>query len=289
MRAVRCSNGHWYDSEAYEKCPHCGQEQGVKLTNSSNEIKENKKGFSLFQKGKKKRESTITEKVPNEKSKPVSKERVVMSATNDEITEQFFADIDDDKTMSMFEANEMSASKENIIEVERTKEKSFPAKQISNSEPLVEAVQRVSAMDEGKTLSYFNAMTAQKEASSASEKIINTSDPVVGWLVAISGMHLGESFQLYAGKNTIGRSSNNKITIGLDKSISRDNHVTIIYEPKRREFYLQSGNSEGLTYLNDSFVNGSHLIYKNDIVEIGATKLIFIPLCGVDFSWEQYM
>ena len=24
MKAIRCLNGHWYDSEIYDKCPHCG-------------------------------------------------------------------------------------------------------------------------------------------------------------------------------------------------------------------------------------------------------------------------
>lgn len=143
-------------------------------------------------------------------------------------------------------------------------------------------------MDEGKTLSYFYAMTNQDDANGTTT-VNKASAPVVGWLVAISGVHLGESFQLYVGKNTIGRSDGNKVVLGLDQSVSRDNHATIIYEPKRREFHLQSGNSDGLIYLNDSFVNGSQIVKEKDTLEIGSTKLIFIPLCGTDFSWEQYM
>lgn len=157
------------------------------------------------------------------------------------------------------------------------------------SEPLAAAVQRISAMDEGKTLSYFNAMTAEKEAAAGSANIAKTVEPVVGWLVAVSGPHFGECFQLYAGRNSIGRSVTNKLVLELDQSVSRDAHAIIIYEPKRRQFYLQSGNADGLVYLNDAFINGSEIMKNKDIVELGASRLVFVPLCGEDFSWEQYI
>lgn len=284
MKAIRCSNGHWYDSETYDKCPHCGQPNTVTQSHSEETAKESKKGFSLFKKGKKNKTDTapvVTEGKPASVTSP----KGPSSATHDEVTERFFADIDDDKTMSIFAPGDTSG----VAIVSGTDETpSGEVKKKTTSEPLAVAVQRVSAMDEGKTLSYFNAMTNQGDATGAIN-VNKASEPVVGWLVAISGVHFGESFQLYVGKNTIGRSGENKVVLGLDQSVSRDNHATIIYEPKRREFYLQSGNSDGLIYLNDSFVNGSQIMKEKDTLEIGSTKLFFIPLCGTEFSWEQYM
>ena len=29
MKAVRCSNGHWYDFEIYNRCPKCGQQGAI--------------------------------------------------------------------------------------------------------------------------------------------------------------------------------------------------------------------------------------------------------------------
>ncbi len=273
MKAVRCKNGHWYDSETYDRCPHCGQLNNV--TEESTVIvkneKQRNKGLGLFRREKKSQSNVVPMTVENNYAKG-SETQPVSSAIHNEVTERFFDGIDDEKTMSMF-------AMENTPDIVKKK---------TISEPLSVAVQRVSAMDEGKTLSYFNAMTNQ---GNPTENDVSKKDcePVVGWLVAISGVHFGESFQIYVGKNTIGRSQGNKIVLGLDNGVSRENHATIIYEPKRREFYLQSGNSDGLIYLNDSFVNGSEILKAKDTLEIGATKLIFIPLCGTDFSWEQYM
>lgn len=286
MKAIRCSNGHWYDSETYDKCPHCGQPTSVIVTVSNQDEKAKKKGFSLFKKEKSNKKSVTTTTVDNAEATD-SKVKSTASVTNDEVTERFFADIDDDKTMSMFEANEVAKSIP--LSSELSVDKSKLSQKNGVSEPLSAAVQRASAMDEGKTLSYFNAMTTLNASSPDAMKVHNASDPVVGWLVAVSGVHFGESFQLYVGKNTIGRSSSNKVVLGLDQSISRENHATIIYEPKRKEFYLQSGIADGLIYLNDSFVNGSQLMKSKDILEIGSSKLILIPLCGIDFTWEQYM
>lgn len=284
MKAVRCPNGHWYDSETYSQCPHCGQSGSTPKKSAPEAEKPEKKRFFLFKKEKKPTPMAVAE-TPAKPAVPAKVESN-HSATRDEVTERFFADIDDDKTVSMFEANGSTlpdpASK-------GMKEKEPSAQKWSTSEPLAAAVQRISAMDEGRTLSYFNAMTAQKESSYVQQSTSKTAEPVVGWLVAISGVHLGESFQLYAGKNTIGRNSSNRVVLALDQSVSRENQATIIYEPKRREFYLQSGNSDGLVYLNDSFMTGSQLLKEKDVVEVGTSKLVFIPLCGTDFSWEQYM
>lgn len=288
MKAVRCSNGHWYDSETYDKCPHCGQPNATIQVDSNQTKIPEKKGFGLFKK-EKKNKNAVAPAVVQSNISVGGKANTNTSSTSDEVTERFFADIDDDKTISMFETSEAGEEKTLVPNSESGGEKTAFAEKESTSESLVATVQRISAMDEGKTLSYFNAMSSQKDSSSDTASIAKVAEPVVGWLVAISGEHLGESFQLYAGKNTIGRNNSNKVVLGLDQSISRENHATIIYEPKRREFYVQSGSSDGLIYLNDSFVNGSQIMKEKDILEIGLSKLIFIPLCGMDFSWEQYM
>ena len=91
------------------------------------------------------------------------------------------------------------------------------------------------------------------------------------------------------GKNTIGRSDSNKVVLRLDRSVSRENHATVIYEPKKREFYLQTGNTDGLIYLNENFVDCAQPIKAKDVLEMGTSKFVFVPLCGEDFSWEQYI
>ena len=138
-------------------------------------------------------------------------------------------------------------------------------------------------------MSYFSTASASSVASTEKPVSKGSSEPIVGWLVCIKGIHLGDAFIIYSGKNSIGRSDDNRIVITGDNSISRSKHAFIVYEPKKRNFYLQPGDSSGLTYLNEEYITESKLLSSKDVIELGESKFIFIPLCGQDFSWEEYI
>lgn len=111
--------------------------------------------------------------------------------------------------------------------------------------------------------------------------------PVVGWLVCIKGESFGSSFTLKAGKNFIGRSSAaNDVALKGDKSISREKHAIVIYDPKSRIFLAQPGTSSELFYVNDKVILQATEIRERDIITIGNTNLVFIPFCGAEFSWD---
>ena len=159
--------------------------------------------------------------------------------------------------------------------------------QASEESTLQKEIRDASASSEDKTLGYFSRMYEGQEPVSAWEKTVR--DPVTGWLVCISGPHFGETFPISAGNNSIGRGPGNKIVLEKDRSISGEKHASIVYEPKQRKFYLQPGDSSGLTYLNNSFIINTCGLERNAIIEMGISKFIFIPLCGPDFSWEEYL
>ncbi|MBR5949288.1 MAG: FHA domain-containing protein [Clostridia bacterium] len=74
MKIVKCINGHFYDSTAYEVCPHCGGSVSQQSESSSRvETRKPKKG--LF--GKK--SSTIGNSIVNE-STPINKEKIGVQA-----------------------------------------------------------------------------------------------------------------------------------------------------------------------------------------------------------------
>lgn len=112
-------------------------------------------------------------------------------------------------------------------------------------------------------------------------------DPVVGWLVCIQGAYFGESFKLKTGRNFIGRAHNMDIVLGKDNSVARDKHAIVLYEPRKREFLAQPGESRGLFYLNDDVVLMTEKLNKGDVLTLGNTKLMFIPCCGPDFGWDD--
>lgn len=113
-----------------------------------------------------------------------------------------------------------------------------------------------------------------------------STDPVVGWLVSIEGSNFGEGFKLKTGKNFIGRSAEMDISLSSDKSVSRTKHAIILYEPKSNVFFVQPGEAKELFYLNEKVVLSTVEINAYDVLQLGGTKLLFIPLCTEKFNWD---
>lgn len=126
--------------------------------------------------------------------------------------------------------------------------------------------------DDAKTVRYYETETG--------------IEPVVGWLVCIQGEDMGKSFNLKDGRNFIGRSAKMDVVL-KDNSVSRDKHAVIVYEPKRREFLAQPGESRELFYLNDNLVLNFEKLKVNDVIQVGNTKLMFVPFCSEAFSWDD--
>lgn len=361
MDVIRCKNGHFFDGDSYDTCPHCG-EAAITVGDSS-AVKDEKK--SIFGRGRKEKNSdskfaakktpdhvedntgstehsnkdndnrivedisasTIKKKSSSffarsqEKEKKQTEDNSVTPVTNDRTLDFWNSDDQNDKkaqnaesqplkkntTLDFWQTSSHSKKIESEAEIknkdcevseyegssnavdtsavndrDNDREKNSPSEVPS----LREAVKIASASNEGKTMSYFSAATSQINGQSSPKRV---ADPVVGWLVCISGNNFGDAFNIYAGKNSIGRSSENRVVIADDNSISRIKHALIVYEPKKRNFYLQPGDSSGLTYLNDEYITESHKLSVHDMIELGDSKFMFIPLCGEAFSWEEYM
>ena len=149
-------------------------------------------------------------------------------------------------------------------------------------------------LGEKKEMSFADIINSGKRTVFADEdKTISLSmtkkgtEPVVGWLVCIKGDEEGKSFPLKSNKNFIGRSAASDIVIVGDGSVSREKHAIIIYEPHERTFIAQPGESSELYYLNGKVVLNNEILKSHDVLEIGNTKLLFVPLCGESFSWED--
>jgi hypothetical protein len=138
--------------------------------------------------------------------------------------------------------------------------------------------QRKSNPDDAPTLRYIPS------AKPADSQI----DPVVGWLVCIEGVDRGRDYRIRAQRNFIGRDVGMDICIAGDESISRINHATLIYDPRRNAFRIAPGDAHGMTYLNNEAVDVPTTLKPFDIIELGpngSTKLIFVPLCSEGFRW----
>ena len=111
------------------------------------------------------------------------------------------------------------------------------------------------------------------------------ADPVVGWVVCIEGPKRGTSWNLHAGYNHIGGEGSD-INIQSDGQISREKHATVAYYDKNRTYYVGPAEGRNIIELNDQPVFGSTQLKSRDIIKIGDTRLMFVPLCGEDFTWD---
>ncbi len=101
--------------------------------------------------------------------------------------------------------------------------------------------------------------------------------PVVGWLVCVEGPDKGKDYRLHSEKNFIGREPGMDILIAGDASVSRRKHAILTFDPKKRNFWLQPGESESLVYLNEELVNAPVLLAPYQIVEVGKSRLVLVP------------
>lgn len=116
---------------------------------------------------------------------------------------------------------------------------------------------------------------------------INETTPPVAWIVGIKGEYTGKAFECKTGKNRIGRNLDFEIVLLEDTSITRDVHAILIYEPNEREFFLQTGASDGLVYLNGKLLFTHEKLKAYDKFSLGKSEFVFVPLCGENFTWDD--
>lgn len=120
-------------------------------------------------------------------------------------------------------------------------------------------------------------------------KLSSNIEPAVGWLTCIKGKSIGETFKIKAGKNSIGSSLSSEISLAKENGVAGDRHAQITFEPKKRQFFIQNGDGDGLTYVNGELLTTFAEIKNYDIIALGEAELIFTALCGEEFTWDDYV
>lgn len=109
---------------------------------------------------------------------------------------------------------------------------------------------------------------------------------VVGWLICVKGACKGQDYRLHDGWNYIGRASDLDVSID-DPKISR-RMVKIAYESRSRTFVLAPcEDTKDIAYCCDKPLYSTHELSAYDRISVGDTDLMFLPLCGENFVWEE--
>ena len=59
----------------------------------------------------------------------------------------------------------------------------------------------------------------------------------------------------------------------------------MVYDPLNKKYFLQSAGGKTFVYINREMVLTYAALKPYDIIRIGETELVFVPLCSEHFSW----
>lgn len=114
-----------------------------------------------------------------------------------------------------------------------------------------------------------------------------SSDPVVGWLVVVSGPGRGSAVELGYGMNIVGRDASNRVSLNFgDDQISGEDHFRITYDQKSRDYHLIPAKGTNLLYVDGKAVLTPMALSPMVDVSVGASVLRFVPLCGAAWDWS---
>lgn len=274
MNLCRCENGHFYDKEKYPTCPHC------KGGSASDE----KRTVSWWDKNGSDGATVPVDNIPDkpsisvqQKENPFEKEEVGSQPAVQQIP------FNTPPAVRGFSANDITIGGDN------------------GDTPTVPWDPNQSGDDDdGYTKGYFDDAFKDMTKESANRQTVpgvqtpaphvnKVSTPCVGWLVALGGEHIGTDFRLKVGKNFIGRSPKMDIALTEDKSVSRERHAIVVYDPKSNMYLIQPGESSSLAYHNNNLLLTPEKLEAYDMITVGDVNLLFMPLCGAKFSWGSVL
>lgn len=112
-------------------------------------------------------------------------------------------------------------------------------------------------------------------------------NPVVGWLVCIEGPAKGRDYQIHSHYNYIGRGQHMDICISGDECISTERAAVIAYDTEEKFFSFGPSMGHNVVRVNGKMLMNAVVLNAFDELTIGKTKLLFVPLCGERFDWND--
>ena len=231
MEIVRCSKGHFYDSEENATCPMCAAEAARNKNPLGNNI-----------------------------------------LGDDILPTDYFGHTGDSYAVDNTPAATMPVDPN--------------GGKVQGYQPTVSAAfQDTQSNDNGGMGAFPKTEPISPVAASSEES--TTFDPVVGWLVCVEGATKGTDYRIHSQNNYIGRSARMDISIPEDSHISAENSAIIAYDNIERIFYFGPGSGHNIVRINGKPAFSVGQIEAYDVLTVGMTKLLFVPLCGDRFDWNE--
>jgi len=293
VKLTKCENKHFYDADKYDECPHCAKKRMISHESASSTDSTQQKTLSFAQvsappvrsdssEKKQKLEPAISDSTSASSARPSAPE------TLETVSQKLFSP-----------ASGVAESPDKIVTPNVSGNNTEDLPQEKQSATV--AISQSEHVDETKALSEFAQKVALTGTSVHTDRTSNSGDktiafydlggvdPVVGWLICVIGEYVGECFNLKAGQNFIGRSLSMDVALKDEKSISREFHAGIIFDPSTKQFYVIPGQSNGLTYVNGNLIFSATPLKSYDKIQLGKSTYIFMAFAGTDFMWDTYI
>jgi hypothetical protein len=297
MNLQKCENGHFYDADKFDSCPHCKEagvetQDNLKTENTEKEEKSKSRfGFRKRKTSESKESSISNEKKGNdemneseengtrylnsgieEKNMTTSLQMDVNRSIDEESAKQKNNNSRslNDISQNYSQQRPQQVSQQYTQMPEERKESEM--KNESSLQSAFRATQDPNDLDDGKTVGYFSC---------------GSVEPPVGFLICIEGPDEGQYYELHSGNNYIGRAATMDVVIVNDKKVSREKHANVLYDPVGRNYMLLAGEAKGLTYFNEQLVLAPQVFVPNEHFKIGETKLMLVTVCSDKFSWDE--
>ena len=295
MRLRKCVNGHYYDGSKYSKCPDCIQ--------YAPQFIECEKGHSYDPSKFDECPICKVEKSTREKERPADDPlNGLIKCKNGHFFDNgmfnrcpYCKDGDADELKSEIETLkeqvELLKSQKNEAE-ERAEDNLNKVKkltrtlkdEVSKNELLRQEIEELrSHIQEEKTGAEDNFDPDRTIIQS-----VISESKTLGWLAVKTPQMRGRIFVLKKAMSSIGRGAPGyeavDVDIKWDRNISRGTQAVICYNRTKKTFTLEK-KGKSTVYHNDIPTQTLLNLAPYDCIRLGETEMIFVPLCGDNFSW----
>lgn len=252
MEIIGCGKGHYYNPELYSSCPECAKEQGNANVLSATEPVD----FGRY---------------------PVSD----ISATEPVDFGRYAGNVSD---ITATEAVNFNKYANNNMDIGATEA-------VTGFTPVMETSDFRSDFNNkpnkpvSKVQDYGATMYADSLVDQFNKGI--PFQPVVGWLVCTEGPAKGRDYRIHSQYNYIGRGQHMDICISGDDCISTDRAAVIAYDSEEKFFSFGPSMGHNVVRVNGKMLMNAVVLNAYDELTIGKTKLLFVPLCGERFDWND--
>ncbi|MBR5416663.1 MAG: hypothetical protein IK109_01380 [Clostridiales bacterium] len=105
------------------------------------------------------------------------------------------------------------------------------------------------------------------------------------FLVGIDGPMTGASYVFQESRAIIGRQKNYEIALFRDNSVSRSPHAILTYNKDALRYAVAPGDVDKKVSVNGAFITEETELKLYDVIGVGQSRLLFIPVCSEKFAW----